>query len=112
MRPSRLVPVFYEAASDLFFLQFHRTADDDCEPELVIHVVTILDAREVLQDVLQENEEIAARDAAEHFVKTGLLTWNKVLPDNSCISWERHTAELSLVPDFRALAQALRTDAR
>jgi hypothetical protein len=100
---SRLVPVFYVHGLDLFFMRFERETEEDPEPDLVVHVVTILDAREAWRDWSEDVSKTAGIDALDYFLGMGLLTCSKVLPDNSRASWERYASKSTLVPDFEAL---------
>jgi hypothetical protein len=104
---SKLVPVFQDKSLDLFFIRFERETNDDPEPDLVVQVVTILDAREVWREWTEEVSEASGIDALDYFLETGLLTCNKVLPDNSRASWERYASESTLVPDFEGLFRQL-----
>jgi len=68
IRPARrLVALLYDRSLDLFFMRFYRKTDDDPQPDLVIHVVTILDAQEAWRDWSEDINQTAGVDAVDYF---------------------------------------------
>ena len=104
---SSLVPMFYEPTLDCFFLRFNRALQDDLCPELMIHVVTNWDPGSVLGLWLKSGGPLVPADLVEHLRKDGLLTWSKVLPDNSRAAWEQCTNQQLLVPNFQRMQRLL-----
>jgi len=88
-------------------LKFNPKAEDSLSVELRIHTCTILDAREVMRDWSEEDVDGEWIDAAEFLLKAGLLTWSKLLPDNSREAWDGYIASTPLVPDFEQLRKIL-----
>ena len=106
---SSLAPVFYERTLDCFFMRFAPAAQDEFCPELMIHVVSRFDVRAALQCRLELSGTLAHQELLADLLKTGLLTWSKLLPDNSRSSWEKCLNEEPLVANF-VLMQRLLAD--
>jgi hypothetical protein len=103
---SRLVPVFFERNSQFYFMKFNRQKEEDPEPDLVVHVVTIPVAREVLNGD-ENSADDPGIDIVDYYLQAGLLIYSHLLPDNSKASWERYTAEPALAPNFESLLDQL-----
>ena len=102
-----LVPMFYEPTLDCFFLKFGRALQDDLGPELMIHLVTNWDPGSILGLWLKSGGPLVPGDLVEHLRKEGLLTWSKVLADNSRASWEQCANQQLLVPNFQRMQRLL-----